>query len=233
MWASTRTRETKYTKDIVTKYVTIWTLLYPWFHPCSITAIYSKQCIYLQADRLGTNLCISDITFCKSTLHIWCCSFCLAVSFTNLSCSVCAITARIQSLTLFSPGDLAVQLWAFQRNLCMWSIFRPPASLLTTNASAMSSQVQQWGEKRREEFPSTMRMSREKGKADFLLFTRRSQAVGFGRDHFYLSRQHCTADHQRLTSSRQKLSPLKRKSKDNFLWQISCWYLSIHDQMEF
>ena len=58
------------------------------------------------------------------------------------------------------------------------------------------------------------------------------QSVGFGRDHFYLSRQHCTADHQRLTSSRQKLSPLKRKSKDNFLWQISCWYLSIHYQIE-
>ena len=177
-----RTRETMYTKDIVTKlqYVTIWALSTPWFHPSSINAIYSKQCIYLQADRLGTNLCISDITFCKSTLHIWCCSFYLAVSFSNLSCSVCTITAKIQSLTLFSPGDLAVQLWAFQRNLCMSSIFQPPASLLTTNASAVSSQIQQWGEKRREGFPSTMSVSREKGKAwfDFLLFTRRSH---FGR----------------------------------------------------
>ena len=133
--------------------------------------------IYLQADRLGTNLCISDITFCKSTLHIWCCSFCLAVSFTNLSCSVCAITARFKvwhfSLLLIwhRPSNCGRS-----KETCACQVF---FNLLPQFWPQMP---QQWAHKEKEElvFPSTMRMSREKGKAsfDFLLFTSRSH---FGR----------------------------------------------------
>ena len=156
----------------------------------------------------------------------------------NLSCSVCAIQPRFK-VWHFS----LLLIWHRQSNCgrfketCACQVF---FNLLPHFWPQMP---QQWAHKFREgkkEKDSQVQWGchekREKLRSTFFCLpeevTSVGQSVGFGRDHFYLSRQHCTTDHQRLTSSRQKLSPLKRKSKDNFLWQISYWYLSIHGQIE-
>ena len=89
--------------------------------------------------------------------------------------------SKIQSLTLFSPVDLASRQSNCGRSkeTCACQVF---FNLLPYFWPQMP---QQWAHKFKEEkkelvFPSTMRMSREKGKAsfDFLLFTSRSH---FGR----------------------------------------------------